>query len=75
MNSQVKKLQDEIMKNNSIDNDLKIELGKICMKIDEEEKSTRDYMSQRMEDWDSKLQQKSLEILDMKKKIHALASA
>ena len=38
MNSQVKKLQEEIMKNHTVDNDLKAELGKICQKMDEEDK-------------------------------------
>lgn len=74
MTSQNKKIQDEITKNNEIDSNLKIELGKLCQTIDAEEKTTREYMSQRMDDWDSKLQEKTMEILDIKKKIHALAS-
>ena len=62
MNSQGKKLQVELSKHNEIDSDLKIELGKLCKTIDEDEQKTREYMSQRMDDWDGKLQQKSMEI-------------
>lgn len=73
MNRQIRELQEEINRQSEIDNGLKLELGKMCKQVEDEERKTREYMGGRMDEWERKLSDKGIEILEIKKRIHSLA--
>jgi predicted RNase H-like nuclease (RuvC/YqgF family) len=73
MNRQIRELQEEINRQSEIDNGLKLELGKMCRQVEDEERKTREYMGGRMDEWERKLSDKGIEILEIKKRIHSLA--